>query len=143
MRLHPPIFSDLSETFPNSRTLGQWNRFILYIKATKMAPRPIRPAEATCKLPDAADDELEALAEDVAVPDDAPFPVAVAPEPVPVAPDCTPVVTLIPVSTPEPPTTTVVELPTDTVNEVSEEEMFNTIAVSPVGNPAGIVASVG
>jgi len=38
-------------------------------------------------LPDAADDELEALAEDVAVPDEPPLPVAVAPEPVPVAPD--------------------------------------------------------
>jgi hypothetical protein len=112
---------------------------------------------------EAADEEEEALADELAVPLEPPLvaeplepepepdpepeepeePVAEEPLPVPVAvpPE---VVTATPVwVAPLPPRTTVVDEPTETEKVVSVEEMLSTRPVTPVGRPAGIVATSG
>ena len=54
-----------------------------------------------------------------------------------------PLTTETPVSTPLPPKTAVVELPTLTVKYETEAEMLSGTVVTPDGKPAGIVARVG
>jgi len=127
-------------------------QYISYKSAAKSAPRPMRPAEAIWTLPAAADDELDEDAEAVddaeppEVADAAPAdpepeepepPVAVDPaEPMPAV---APVVTL----TPDSEMTDVVDLPTLTTKYDIELLTFSAIEVTPVGKPAGMVATAG
>jgi len=103
-------------------------------------------------LPAAADDELEELAEDVEEPEAAPLEVAdAAPadpeepeEPEPELPDAIPADAPVVTDALEPaPMTSVVEVPTLTVNHDREALPLTAMDVTPTGRPAGIVATSG